>query len=205
MTLVAHFVSDDNIVFANADVKTICINHWDTNGDGELSYEEAASVTNLGDYFQSNSQVTSFDELQYFTGLSSIDNCAFQNCTELTSIVLPTSLTTIGNSAFYNCTGLTSIVFPISLTSIGDWAFSGCNGLTGNLIIGDSVTTIGDFAFRSCWRFTGSLIIGNSVTSIGINAFNYCNGFSEVHYNATSCADLSSSTRKCEVRSCTNY
>ncbi len=195
MTLVAHFVSDDNIVFANADVKTICINHWDTNGDGELSYEEAASVTNLGDYFQSNSQVTSFDELQYFTGLSSIDNCAFQNCTELTSIVLPTSLTTIGNSAFYNCTGLTSIVFPISLTSIGDWAFSGCNSLTGNLIIGDSVTTIGDFAFRSCWRFTGSLIIGNSVTSIGINAFNYCNGFSEVHYNATSCADLSSSTR----------
>ena len=46
--------SDDftpvNIEFADAEVKRICVENWDTNGDGELSYKEAAAVTDLGVY-----------------------------------------------------------------------------------------------------------------------------------------------------------
>ena len=43
-----------NISFADANVKAICVRSttgWDTNGDGELSYAEAAAVTSLGTVF----------------------------------------------------------------------------------------------------------------------------------------------------------
>lgn len=53
----------DNINFADAEVKAICVKNWDTNGDGELSKTEAAAVTDLGNVFQSNKNINSFDEL----------------------------------------------------------------------------------------------------------------------------------------------
>ena len=148
MTLVAHFVPEGNIVFADANVKSICLSHWDTNGDGELSYVEAASVTDLGNYFQYNETITSFDELQYFIGLSSI-----------------------GDNAFTNCSNLTSFVFPSSITTIGYRAFEGCESLTGDLVIPNSVITIERRAFYGCTGQNGTLTIGSSVTSIGANAF----------------------------------
>ena len=40
-----------NISFADATVKSLCVANWDTNGDGEISYEEASAVTSLGTVF----------------------------------------------------------------------------------------------------------------------------------------------------------
>ena len=45
-------------------------------------------------------------------GVTSIGNCAFYNCTSLTSTTIPDSVTSIGYYAFYNCTGLESITLP---------------------------------------------------------------------------------------------
>ena len=66
-------VKDGNIPieFTDAKVKEICVNNWDTNKDGELSLYEAATVTELGYAFSSNLEITSFNEFQYFTGLTS--------------------------------------------------------------------------------------------------------------------------------------
>ena len=114
------------ITFADNAVKTICVANWDTNGDGELSMAEAAAVTELGDVFKGNEEITSFDELQYFTGLTSIEKDAFAGCTNLTSVTIPNSVTSIGNGAFFDCSGLTSVEIPNSVTSIGRWAFSSC-------------------------------------------------------------------------------
>ena len=44
----------ENITFADANVKALCVTNWDTNKDGELSYEEAAAVTSLGKVFKFN-------------------------------------------------------------------------------------------------------------------------------------------------------
>jgi len=120
-----------NIEFAIPKVKAACVAKWDTNHDGELSYEEAAAVTSLADAddindkfveLSSDSEFTSFDEFQYFTGVTSITINDFAVCEHLTSITLPNSITDIGDNAFHECP-LTSIHIPASVNSIGTLAF----------------------------------------------------------------------------------
>ena len=175
MTLMAHFVPNGNIAFADSVVKSICVSHWDTNGDGELSYIEAALVTSLDQAFKGNTDITSFDELQYFIGLTSIGSYDFSQCSGLATIVMPNSVASIKSYAFYKCTGLTSLTIGNTVVSIGDCAFQNCSGMTGPLVIPNSVVLIGYSAFRDCSGLT-SLTLGNSVTLIDRFAFYYCTG-----------------------------
>ena len=191
-----------NITFADAEVKSICVANWDTNSDGELSYAEATVVTSLGGVFRNNSSITSFDELQYFTGLSSIESQAFYYCTGLTSIEIPSSVTSIGGNAFLNCTGLTSIEIPSSVTSIGGNAFRNCTGLT-SIEIPISVTSIGDYAFSGCIGLT-SIEIPNSVTSIGDYAFSGCSGLEQIIVDAGNTAYDSRDNCNAIINSSTN-
>ena len=199
------YQNDNNIVFADANVKAICVANWDTNGDGELSYDEAAAVTDLGQVFRGNTTITSFEELQYFTGLATISDYAFYSCSNLSgSLFIPNSVTTIGDYAFMGCQQITGcLTIPNSVTTIGGYAFYGCSGFTGSLTIGNSVTEIGNRAFNNCTfnglninmpnipsffinnvggTYSGSLTIGNFVTSIGNHAFNNCT-FNELSIN----------------------
>ena len=166
------------ISFTDTNVKALCVANWDTNGDGELSYAEAATVTDLGQVFYYKTAITSFNEFQYFTGLISIGSQAFQGCSSLTSIVIPNSVTSIGFCALYNCSSLTSIVIPNSVTSIGGSAFMLCSNLT-SISIPNSVTSIGSEAFNNCIGLT-AITIPNSVTSIGFEAFWRCTSLTSV-------------------------
>lgn len=136
-----------NIQFADATVKSLCIANWDTSGDGELNTAEATAVKDLGFVFRSNKEITSFNELQFFTGLEDIGG-EFYDCSGLTSIIIPNSVTRI-EVAFYDCSSLTSVTIPNSLTEIGPYAFENCNSLT-SIIIPDSVTIIDTGAFQNC-------------------------------------------------------
>ena len=115
-----------SIPFEDPEVKRICVEHWDTNGDGELSYDEAAAVTDLGEAFREKANIVSFNELQYFVGLSRIgDNC-FRGCHLLSAVTLPADLLAIGRDAFAYCRALTAISFPNGLEEIGSNAFDDC-------------------------------------------------------------------------------
>ena len=171
--------SETNIIeFADANVKAICVENWDTDEDGELSEEEAAAVTDLGSVFWYNSTITSFNELKYFTGLTSIESFAFGVCSELTSIVIPNGVISIGSQAFQQCTSLVSIDMPSSVSIIEDFAFSDCIGLT-SVSIPNNVIFIGANAFIRCSDVV-SLTIPKSVTSIGEGAFWGCSSLISV-------------------------
>ena len=183
------------IEFADANVEAICLEHWDLDLDGLLQPEEAAAVTSLMAFFRGNTEITSFDELRYFTGLANIPANAFNECTNLTSITLPEGVTIIASYAFrgcssltsiivpegvtdiygyvfQNCTSLNTVILPESLNSLGISAFWGCSSLT-DIDLPDGLMTIGQYGFSNCTSLT-FLDIPSSVNSIGASTFNGC-------------------------------
>ena len=192
-----------NITFADANVKAICVANWDTNSDGELSYEEAAAVTSLSNVFENNSQITSFDELQYFTGLTEIGNESFYWCRNLSSITIPENVEGIGTDAFNWCSSLADVEIPESVATIGQQAFRACWSFN-NINIPNSVTNIGDGAFYECTKLS-AVSIPASVTSIGERVFGYCSnlksifvaGNNEIYDSRNNCnAIIETSTNK---------
>ena len=129
-------ISEDNIVFKDDLVKSILVQHFDTNEDGEISYQEAAAVTSFivndagtradqptfGIFTMS--QITSFDELVYFTGMTEIESYAFAACQSLTSVTIPENVVEIDEYAFYFCPYLQSItVTSPTPPTLGESAF----------------------------------------------------------------------------------
>ena len=111
-------------------------------------------------------------------GTKCIGSSAFEDCSSLTSVVIPDGVTSIGSYAFYECSGLTSVTIGNGVTSIGYNAFYNCSGLT-SVTIGNSVTSIGEYAFRGCSGLT-SIVIPDSVASIGEAAFKGCSGLTSM-------------------------
>lgn len=84
-----------------------------------------------------------------------------------------TGLTCIDEYAFEDCNNLTGITIPFGVTDINYYAFAWCGNLA-NVTIPDSVTSIGDSAFWGC-RNLKSINIPMSVTKVSYYAFIYCN------------------------------
>ena len=148
-------------------------------GDAYISYNslcENTSNDKLGDFaFEGCSGLTS---LTLPSGVTEIGWGAFDGCKGLTSLTIPSSVTSIGKYAFYGCSGLTSLTLPSGVTEIGEEAFHGCSGLT-SLTIPSGVTEIGFGAFDGCKGLT-SLTIPSSVTKIGRYAFDGCSGLTSL-------------------------
>jgi len=143
----AEINEDDLINFEDPIVKEICLKHWDTNGDGELSNKEAAAVTDLKQVFKDNKDIASFNELRYFFGLQSIGDNAFYGCSSLTSINLPDGVTKIGRQTFEGCSSLTSVNIPEGVTAIGAYTFWDCSSLTSVYCKPTTPPTLGAGAF----------------------------------------------------------
>ena len=88
---------------------------------------------------------------------------AFEDCSQLTSVVIPQSVTTIECWAFSGCNNLTSITIPEGVGIIGDDAFHGCRNLE-SIILPNSVIYIGSAAFCNCISLTSIIIPANAET-----------------------------------------
>lgn len=144
---------EDYISFADPNVESICLQYWDKNKDGRISKSETSSVTTLERYFNKTTAIAtsirSFDELQYFTGLKTLNKYAFSGCTNLESITFPSTMTTIEMEALYNCSSLNHITLSSSLINIGEYALYHCSSLE-RLIIPSTLINISETAFRGC-------------------------------------------------------
>ena len=84
---------------------------------------------------------------------TTLQNSAFQNCTNLVSITIPNSVTAIKRKVFQGCTSLVSVTISNGVMNIRASAFEGCTSLT-SITIPESVTQIGEFAFLDCTSLT---------------------------------------------------
>lgn len=124
------YASDEVISFKDPLVKAICVERWDTNGDGELSEKEAAAVTNLKGAFSDNKEITSFDEFVFFTGVTKMDDGnSFGNCSSLVSITLPEGITRFGVWTFGRCYALKELTLPAGVVDVGITTFYECTSL----------------------------------------------------------------------------
>jgi len=192
---------DNTIVhFADSTIKAALVadSNINTDGDNEISLEEAAACASFAKMFQNNTTITSFDELQYFTylymqqsefegcsGLTSIvlnnrnyNNYCFKDCTSLESASFLNTPTIIPNGFFSGCSSLDDFTLPTSVENVKASAFQDCS----NLVITSlhsGLTTIGNYAFRGCSK-VAITELPSSVTSIGIGAFRACTGITSM-------------------------
>lgn len=95
----------------------------------------------------------------------SIGRKAFMNCTKLTSLDLSrTSVASLMESAFDGCSSLSSILLPSTLTSIGQYAFQ--KNAFPDFFVPSSVTGIGMGAFCGSSAMT-MMYLPSSVRSVG--------------------------------------
>ena len=165
--------TDENGVLLSKD-KTILIYY--PEGKKEETYSIPNSVTSIEeDAFQDCSNLTS---IIIPNSVTNIGKYAFSKCSNLKDITMSNSVTNIEKYAFERCNNLTSITIPNSVTSIGEYAFSGCKSLT-DIIIPNSVTVINRATFSGCSSLK-NIAIPNAVTSIRESAFSGCSSLTNI-------------------------
>lgn len=96
--LAANSIKKIPIVFEDSEVKRLCVENWGGHYiEGEITEYEASKVTSLSNVFKENTTITKFNELRYFTSLTSLyssgssDNSLgqFYGCSNLTEITIP--------------------------------------------------------------------------------------------------------------------
>lgn len=166
-----------NIVFADPAAKFACVAKYDTDGDGEVSVEEAEAATTFEGLFTDWKGVTSFEEISYFKNVHSL-NGVFNGCNKLVSLTVPDNITDLGTNAFNGCSLLTSVELPSGITSIGNYSFQNCAAL-GSVDIPSTVTSIGQEAFRGCTSLS-SIDFPANLTAIGQRAFQGCTALAQI-------------------------
>lgn len=104
------------IRFEDPEVKRICVENWDKDGDGELSMEEAAAVSSIGTMFRGNMKIKDFSTFIFFTEIKGNEIGIFDGCKNLEKIVMPKG-STLQHTMFSNCVRLKEVVFPVNMKS----------------------------------------------------------------------------------------
>jgi len=85
--------------------------------------------------------------------VTGIENGAFEECSQLTKVSIPSTVTYIGSDAFYECRNLTDIgELPTGLQSIGSYAFESTS--ISSVTIPASVKSIDAAPFYGCVNLT---------------------------------------------------
>jgi hypothetical protein len=154
------------------------------------------NITNIGYGAFAFENCSSLTSLIIPNNITSICNYAFADCSSLTSITIPNSVKSIGNGAFICCTRLKKILLPNDIKNINDKTFYGCHSLT-SITIPNSVKSIGWMAFYNCDNLT-DIIIPNGLKSIHNEAFRNCDKLKSIAIpNSVSHIGFSSAFRNC--------
>lgn len=119
--------------------------------------------------------------------ITSIGSYAFQGCTDLTNITIPSSITSMDLNSYYtpfkDCSNLTTVI--LDSNTVASQSFTTTNSLKTafpfviNFTFGSNVQTIGANAFSACTTLT-NVIISESVSKINVSAFYNCSNLTSV-------------------------
>ena len=174
--------------FADATARQLCTQAWDQNGDGHLSYGEAAAVTSIGTVLK-GSNIKTFTELHYFTSLSDLSDEAFEGCQQLTTVQLPKQLKHIGARAFKGCNELVALTLPTNISTIGEEAFSGCSALDA-IGLPLSLRSLPARIFQGCTNLK-ELTLHPGLTALGDGAAEGCSALTDVYVKTMSPENIS--------------
>lgn len=162
------------IKFADPEVlRVLLANGVSSDGVG-ITTADVEKVTSIGTWFKGNTEITSFDEFEKFTGVTSLSQQALYQCSALSSIKLPQGVTSITDGVslggvmkggvFAECSSLSEFDCE-GITAIGSAAFYSA---PTRLINSDKVVSIGQWCFSLGGGGSVSL---PSLDTFGNNAF----------------------------------
>lgn len=116
------------------------------------------------------------EEVVLPNNITVIPDYAFENCSSLTNINIPTSLVQIRANAFSQ-TALKEFIAPESLKEIWLYAFKDAKELTNVEL--KNVTEIGDMVFENCEKLE-SIVIPETLEEIGASVFGGCSSLQDI-------------------------
>ena len=172
-----HQISINSITIP-ASVKYIGKYAFYSSGILSITFEEGSKLESIGSYAFEN--CTSLKSITIPSIVTCIEEGAFSGCSNLTSITIPDSVTYIGSDAFFGCSSLTSITIPRGIQAIMPEVFQGCSKLK-SVTIPNGVTMIRDKAFLGCTDLANITFGSEScLTSIGDSAFESCSSLASI-------------------------
>ena len=135
-------------------------------------------VTYLGTCAFTN--CTNLTSVSLPTGLQELGADVFRGCSKLTSVTIPRGVTSVSGDLFYGCTELQTVSLPDSLTVFGGCTFMNCPSLT-SVRLPASARTVSWQMFRNCTKLT-TVTIPRAVSVVGANAFNGCTALKTVNF-----------------------
>lgn len=120
-------------------------------------------------------------------GVTEIGNCAFQNTSGLSGVIIPDSVKSIEYKAFYDCTGLKQVKVPGKVKIIEYSTFDNCSALL-SLELPEGVESVETEALDRCSALK-SLTLPFSLKIVAFNAFDDVSDSADVYYGGDE-ADL---------------
>ena len=111
--------------------------------------------------------------------LQLVGEWAFQECTSLVNIKIPSGVKLIRNGAFYECTSLETIDIPNGVVDIGESAFEYCTSLK-SIVIPNSVIDIHNCTFMYCENLT-DVTLSENLTQFDQCIFYGCTSLSNIN------------------------
>ena len=133
-------------------------NNWNGQASRIKSVVVGSGVTSIGQWAFYN--CSAIESVTVASSVKTIGDHCFEGCASLSSIVLPVGVETISYGAFRFCYALESLVLPDGLKELGNDSLHNCTGLT-HLVIPASVTTIWDQTLSGCTRIKTAGPIGS--------------------------------------------
>ena len=143
--------------------------------------EHYAKATKIGPMVLNGTKWGEGIDLVFAEGLTSIPNNSFKG-TKIKSVTFPSTLTNIDERAFQECVNLTTVKIPANMVTIKNHVFANCSGLkTVDMSECTKITSIGNYCFEksglTCFDFTP---FASTLTSLGDGVFNNCGSFTTV-------------------------